>query len=306
MMATTIGVIGLGAMGMGMALNLHRKGFAVRGFDVKRAATDAFAAAGGAIASGPAEAAAGADLLLIVVFTTEQAEDVLFGAGGAAAALPKGATVIVSTTYPPDKAEALERRLAAAGLLMVDAPVTGGKKGADEATMTVIGSGPDAAWAAAEPALRAMAKTIYRVGDKAGPASLVKMINQLLVGIHGVAAAEALALSARAGLDPNLVYDVITHGVGNSFVFERQAPLIFARDYAPRGVVGILVKDLAAVLETAKGLRFPLPLGAAAHQQFLAAAGHGHEQEDACAVIKVYEALAGVDVAAAAEKGRKA
>src|SRR5690606_37706267 len=126
-----------------------------------------FAAAGGNLAASAAEAAAGADLLLIVVFTTDQAEDVLFGTGGAAAALPKGAAVVVSTTYPPDKAEALEKRLADAGLLMVDAPVTGGKQGADEATMTVIGAGSDAAWKAAEPALRAMAKTIYRVGDKA-------------------------------------------------------------------------------------------------------------------------------------------
>jgi 3-hydroxyisobutyrate dehydrogenase len=304
-MASEVGVIGLGAMGQGMALNLARRGFAVRGYDVRRDAGDAFAKAGGKLAPSAAEAAKGADLLLLVVFTTEQAEDALFGAPGAAAALKPDATVIVSTTYPPDKAEALEKRLAAAGLRMLDAPVTGGKKGADEATMTVIASGSDAAWAAAEPACKAMAKTIYRVGERAGQASLVKMINQLLVGIHGVAMAEGLTLATKAGADPNVVYDVITHGVGNSFVFERQAPLIFARDYEPRGVVGILVKDLAAVLELAKAQRFPLPLGAAAHQQFMAAAGHGHEGEDACAVIKVYEALSGVDVAAAAQKGRK-
>jgi 3-hydroxyisobutyrate dehydrogenase len=305
-MTTEVGVIGLGAMGQGMALNLARRGFAVRGWDVRREANEAFVKAGGKLAASAAEAAKGADLLLLVVFTTDQAEDVLFGAPGGAAAVKPGATVIVSTTYPPDKAEALEKRLAAVGLRMLDAPVTGGKKGADEATMTVIASGSDAAWAAAEPACKAMAKTIYRVGDRAGQASLVKMINQLLVGIHGVAAAEALTLATKAGADPNVVYDVITHGVGNSFVFERQAPLIFARDFDPRGVVGILVKDLAAVLDVAKAHRFPLPLGAAAHQQFMAAAGHGHEGEDACAVVKVYEALSGVDVAAAAQKGRKA
>jgi len=305
-MAVKVGVVGLGAMGCGMALNLVRKGFEVRGYDPDAAAMKLFVDGGGAAASGPAEAARGADLLVLVVFTTEQAEDALFGAGGAAAALRKGATVVVSTTFPPDRAEALEKRLAAAGLLMLDAPVTGGKRGADEATMTAIVSGPDAAFGAAKPALEAMAKTIYRVGDKAGQAALVKMINQLLVGIHGVAAAEALTLAVKAGLDPNVVYDVITHGVGNSFVFERQAPLMFAADYAPRGVVGILVKDLAAVLDMAKALRFPLPLGAAAHQQFLAAAAHGHEREDACAVVKVYETLSGVDLAAAAQKGRKA
>jgi L-threonate 2-dehydrogenase len=304
-MAVKVGAVGLGAMGCGMALNLARKGFEVRGYDVSDEAAEQFAKGGGSLAASPAEAARGADLLLLVVFTTEQAEEALFD-GGAAAALKKGATVVVSTTFPPDRAEALEQRLAEAGLLMLDAPVTGGKRGADEATMTAIVSGPDAAFAAAKPALEAMAKTIYRVGERAGQAALVKMINQLLVGIHGVAAAEALTLAARAGLDPNVVYDVITRGVGNSFVFERQAPLMFAADYAPRGVVGILVKDLGAVLDMAKGLRFPLPLGAAAHQQFLAAAAHGHEREDACAVVKVYETLTGVNLAAAARKGRKA
>jgi len=298
-----IGFIGLGAMGDGMTRNLLRAGYAVCGYDKNAEAMARLAAAGGAAATGPSVAAVDAALLLVCVFSADQAEDVLFGEDGAAAQLPQGATVVMHTTMAPEHARAMAERLAATGQLFLDAPVTGGKRGADEGTLTVIASGPDAAMAAAQGAFDAMGSRVYRIGAQVGAASTVKMINQLLVGIHIVAAAEGIALAARAGADPKLVYEVITHGQGNSLAFESRVPDIFARDYAPRGVVDILTKDLGIVTRAAAALNFPLPLTATALQQFLAAAASGHGGEDAGAVVKVYERLAGIDVAAAAESG---
>lgn len=302
-MTQNIGFIGLGAMGDGMSKSLIKAGFRVRGHDVDEAAVARLVQAGGTAASHAADAAADADLLIVCVFRASQAEHVLYGENGAVGALPRGATVVMNTTMSPAQAQALEARLAETGHLYVDAPVTGGKIGADEGTLTTIAAGSDAALTAAQPAFDAMGKKVYRAGTAAGAASTVKMINQMLCGIHVVAACEGIALAARAGADLNVVYDVITNGAGNSFVFEKFLPHVFKRDYAPRGVVEIFTKDLDIVLEAGHAHNFPLPMTALALQQFLAAAGAGYERQDGVSVVKIYEQLAGVDVAAAAESG---
>ena len=118
------------------------------------------------------------------------------------------------------------------------------------------------------------------------------------------AAAEAMALATKAGADPQTVYDVITHGGGNSVVFESRVPYMIAEDYAPRGVVDIFIKDLGIVTDAARSLQFPLPMATAALQQFLAASAVGYGRSDDASVVKIYEQLAGVNVAEAAkEKG---
>jgi len=209
---------------------------------------------------------------------------------------------VMSTTMPPEQTRAIAARLAESGLLYVDAPITGGKEGADEGTLTVIASGSDAAMAAVDGAFRAMGNRVYRVGDAPGAASSVKMINQLLVGVHVVAAAEGIALAARAGADPKMVYEVITHGAGNSNAFQNRIPHILAGDFSPRGLLEIFIKDLGIVSDASRALRFPVPMASAALQQFLAAAAAGYSRSDGGAVVKVYEQLAGIDVAASAGK----
>lgn len=291
-----IGFIGLGAMGEGQACNLVDAGFDVHGYDIDESAVARLVEAGGTAAATPAAAARDAALLIVLVFTAAQAEAVLFGADGAAASLPHGTTVVLHTTGTPADAVRIAGRLAESGHVMLDAPVTGGKAGADAGTLTIIASGSEAAFAAAEAAFEAMSQTVYRIGAEPGAASTVKMINQLLVGVHGVAMAEALALAVRAGADPRQVYEVITHGVGNSVVFERLAPFVLARDFAPRGATEILTKDLGNLLETAKALALPLPLTAVALQQYIAASGQGLLRADFSAVIQVYERLADFEV----------
>lgn len=300
MTVRSIGFIGLGAMGVGMSKNLLAAGHTVCGYDIDGDAMAKVVDAGGSAATSPALAAADASLLIVCVFSADQAERVLYGEEGAADALPDGATVVMCTTMAPEQSRRIGARLEAAGHPFVDAPVTGGKRGADEGTLTIIASGSDDAMATADIAFQAMGARVYRVGDAPGAASTVKMINQLLVGVHVVAAAEAVALAARAGADPKTVYDVITHGGGNSVAFESRVPFILSNDYAPRGVVDIFTKDLGIVADAARALKFPLPMASAALQQFLAAAAAGYGRNDDASVVKVYEQLAGIDVAARA------
>lgn len=300
----TIGFIGLGAMGRYMARNLVTAGYAVRGYDVRAEAVRQLEADGGAAAATPAEAAHGAELLVVVVFTAAQAEQVLFGEDGAMSTLPDGATVLMDTTMSPAQARALEARLGQSGHALLDAPVTGGVGGADAGTLTFIVSGSPAALAAARPAMEVMGTKIAVCGEQAGAGSTVKMINQMMCGILVAATAEGIALAAKSGADPKIVYDVIKDGAARSFVWQDRVPDILARDFSPKGVVEIFTKDLGIALDGAKDVNFPAPLTAAAMQQFLAAASMGHLRDSDAAVVKVYEALAGIDVAAAAEDRR--
>jgi L-threonate 2-dehydrogenase len=291
-----IGVIGLGSMGMGMARRLVAAGFRVAGYDVRAAASAALAAAGGVQAGSPAEAAHDADMLVVMVVNAAQVDAVLFGENGAVGALPRGAVVMLSATVPPSFAVATAARLAESGHLMLDAPVSGGAAGAAKGTLTVMGSGPTAAFTKAEAALAAVAGKVYRLGEAAGIGSTVKTVNQLLAGIHIAAAAEAMALGVRAGADAKALYEVISNSAGASWMFGNRVPHMLAGDYTSLSAVDIFVKDLGLVLDTGRELRFPLPLAGAAHQLFLMAAAAGLGREDDAAVVKVYEKLAGIDV----------
>jgi 3-hydroxyisobutyrate dehydrogenase len=293
---TPVGVIGLGAMGMGMARRLVDAGFAVRGYDVRAEAVQTFAAAGGQAAASPAEAARDAQILLLMVVSAAQAEAVLFGADGVVPALPRGAVVILSSTVPASVATALGERLAATGHLLLDAPVSGGVVGAESGRLTIMASGVPEAFAKAEAALAAMAAKVYRLGDAPGIGSTVKAVNQLLAGVHIAAAAEAMAFGVRAGADPRTLFEVISNSAGSSWMFQNRVPHMLDGDYAPRSAVEIFVKDLGLVLDAGRELRFPLPLAAAAHQLFLMAAAAGLGREDDAAVVKIFERLAGISV----------
>jgi L-threonate 2-dehydrogenase len=291
MSGETVGFIGLGAMGMGMAKRLVAAGFDVAGTDVRGEAVAALATAGGRGAASPAEAASGAAVLFVMVVNAAQAEAVLFGENGAVGALPRGSAVVLNSTVPASAAAALADRLAETGYPMLDAPVSGGTVGAEGGTLTVMASGPDDAFAKAGPALDAVAKKVYRLGDKPGIGSTVKTVNQLLAGVHIAAAAEAMALGIRAGMAPKDIYEVITHSAGNSWMFENRMAHVLAGDYTPLSAVDIFVKDLGIVLDTARGSRFPLPLASTAHQMFMQASSSGHGGEDDAAVIKIFPGI---------------
>jgi 3-hydroxyisobutyrate dehydrogenase len=291
-----VGVIGLGSMGMGAARSCLRAGLATYACDVRREAVDAFVAAGGKPCATPAEVGARASVVLVFVVNAEQTDAVLFGADGAAAAMAPGSVVMLNVTAAPDYAERLGAQLAERGLLMLDAPVSGGAAKAQAGEMTIMASGSAAAFAACERVLAAIATKVYRLGDRPGQGSKIKMVNQLLAGVHIAAMAEAMALGIRAGCDPNTVYEVISNSAGSSWMFQNRAPHILAGDYTPLSAVSIFVKDLGIVLDSARKLTFPLPLTAAAHQMFLATSAHGHGAEDDSSVIKMFQALTGIEL----------
>ena len=286
-----VGVIGLGAMGMGVALSLVREGFEVHAFDLRPEAVQKVVDAGGHRAESLAALGKQVDVLITVVVNAEQTEAVLFGENGAAAHLKPGSVVIASATVSPEFAKALGKRLEDAGLLMIDGPISGGAAKAASGEMTIMSSGSPAAYAKCQPVLEAIAGKIYRLGDEVGPGSVVKMVNQLLAGVHIAAAGEAMALAIRAGADPAQVYEVITNSAGNSWMFQNRVPHILAADYTPLSAVNIFIKDLGIVLDYAKKNVFPLPLSATAHQMYLQASAAGHGLEDDSAVIKMFPGI---------------
>jgi len=290
-MNESVAVIGLGAMGLGMAQSLRRAGFHVRACDVRTEVAQKFATEGGTACATPAEAAAPADIVVSVVVSASQTEGVLFGEGGAAAAMRKGSLFVMCSTVDPDWSIALEKRLADLGLLYLDAPISGGAAKAAAGTMTMMTAGRPEAYAKAGRVLDAMAANVYRLGDCAGNGSKVKIINQLLAGVHIAAAAEAMALGLRVGVDPQALYEVITHSAGNSWMFENRMAHVLAGDYTPLSAVDIFVKDLGLVLDTARATKFPLPLSAMAHQMFMQASTAGHGREDDSAVIKIFPGI---------------
>lgn len=291
-----VGFIGLGAMGLPMAINIAKAGHELLGCDLSTAAREELGLKGGKPVATPAAAAQEVEALFITVATAAQVQAVLDGPEGALATLPQGATVVLHATVPPDFAKALGTKLEAAGHPFLDAPISGGRLRAESGELTIMVSGSSLAQATAQPMLDAMSAKIFQLGLEPGIASAVKMINQHLAGVHIAAAAEAMALGVRAGADASTLYEVISNSAGNSWMFTNRVPHILARDFAPLSAVEIFVKDLGIVLDAGRSLRFPLPIAAAAHQQYLAAAAAGHGREDDSAVVKVYEQLAGIEV----------
>ena len=295
--ATKVGLIGLGAMGSGMAASLRRAGYDIHVFDVRQEVAEKFVKDGGHACKSVAELGAACVAVVSVVVNAAQTEAVLFGphgdGTGCAAAMRAGSVFVMCSTVDPNWSVALETRLEKLGLLYVDAPISGGAAKAASGEMTMMTAAKPAAYAKCEAMLNSMAGKVYKLGDHAGAGSKVKIINQLLAGVHIAAAAEAMALGLREGVNPDALYDVITHSAGNSWMFENRMAHVLAADYTPLSAVDIFVKDLGLVLDMARASKFPLPLSSTAHQMFMQASTAGFAKEDDSAVIKIFP---GVDL----------
>jgi L-threonate 2-dehydrogenase len=289
--SNAVALIGLGAMGRGMAASLRRKGHALRVCDARPGAAQAFAAEGGVACATPADAAEGCAVVVSVVVNAQQTEDVLFGEQGAAARMAPGSVFVMCSTVDPAWSAALESRLAERGILYLDAPISGGAAKALSGQITMMTAGSPQAYEACGDVLEAMAAKVYRLGDRGGAGSKVKVINQLLAGVHIAAAAEAMALGLREGVDAAALYEVITHSAGNSWMFENRMAHVLAGDYTALSAVDIFVKDLGIVLDLARATKFPLPLSSTAHQMFMQASSAGFAKEDDSAVIKIFPGI---------------
>lgn len=287
-----VAVIGLGAMGMGAARSCLRAGLTTYGIDLNAEARNQLQQAGAAAVMADARPLAETlDAVLLLVVNAVQVRKILFGEHGLAAHLKPGTGIMISSTIAAEEAASLARELAALELPMLDAPVSGGAIKAEAGEMTVMAAGADAAFDKLAPVLDAVAGKVYRVGSEPGQGSTVKIVHQLLAGVHIAVAAEAMALARRAGISLDLMYDVVTHAAGNSWMFENRMTRVLTGDYQARSAVDIFVKDLTLVADTARELRFPLPLASTALNMFLAASNAGHGKEDDSAVIKIFDGI---------------
>src|SRR6266446_1268127 len=291
-MAMKVGFIGLGKMGRPMTERLLGTGFEVHVFNRSRAPVEELAAKGAVPASSAAEVAERAEIVLTALPTPEAVEQVyreMLQRAHPGQIYADHSTVSVGQS----RRCAAQTRERGAGFL--DAPVSGGPAGAQAGTLTVMVGGESAVFEKALPVLQAFGKNIKLCGP-VGAGQVVKLINQLLVGIHTSAIAEAAVFGARFGADPQVVLDLIGTSFGGSTMMTRNLPRFMSRDFSPATPVGLILKDLGLIHDEAKTGGIPLLLGALAEQRFSEARARGMGEEDMAALVKLWEEPAGVTV----------
>ncbi len=285
-----VGLVGLGAMGRGVASNLLAKGFGVVGSDVRVEAGEWIRAQGGEFAASPRDLAARCDVIVSLVVNDAQTEEALFGAQGLAPHLQKGAVFVMCSTVAPSYARALAPRLAALGVALIDAPVTGGMVGAAKGTLTIMGAGPAQAFERARPVLQAFGNRIYHLGEQNGAGAQMKVINQLLCGVHLAAAGEALAMAQRQNLPLGPTLEILSSGAASSWMLGDRGPRMIRGAFDDvTSAVDIFVKDMSLVLDATRESKYAAPLAHAAYLAFLDASGRGLGRADDSAVIRHYE-----------------
>jgi len=294
-MADAVGFIGLGNMGRSMALNLIKHGFSLVVHDVDPAKIPPLHDKGAKVVDSPEQVAAAASRTIVMVETTAQAESVITGERGIVKGAQRGQIVACMSTIDPFVARRLSAELAARGVAMLDAPVSGGTAGAASGELSIIAGGEAATFAACRDLFAAMGTKIFHVGGL-GQGLAMKLVNNMLVQVNTVAVAEALVMGVKAGLDPQTIYDVIKVSTGNSFAFERRVPRILARDFSPSGTVDISFKDQELETAFAKQLGVPVLLANVSQQVYQMARAAGLGKEDGTAIVKVLERLAGTQV----------
>jgi len=285
--ALRVGVIGTGAMGGGVVQSLVRAGIATSARDIRVEAQARAVGHGAAGCASPAELARASDVVIVLVVDAEQVETVLFGPEGLASGDARGRVVLVSSTVDPLYVRDLAPRLAAAGLALLDAPVSGGPAKAAAGTMTMMVSGEDGALTRARGILDLIAGRVFVLGTRAGDASTFKIVNNLLAGANLAAGAEALALAQASGLDLERVRDVVNASSGGSWIFADRIPRALQNDLTPRAAVKLLAKDVAIAAALAERLGLDAPFSKLARGAFSAAVAAGHAEDDDAVLMRL-------------------
>ena len=291
--AAAVGVVGLGNMGLPMAGHLISAGFTVRGYDVRSEAAEAFAAAGGVAAIGPAGTTDGAQAVITSLPSVAALREVVGGDHGLVAGASDGLIVIETSTLPTGVKEEARQALAERGTILLDCPLSGTASQMQKRDIAVYASGDQAAIGRIRPVLAAFSRVQYEVGAF-GNGMHMKLIANLLVTVHHTAAAEALLLASRAGLDPALALQALSDGAGNSRMLEVRGPMMVAGDFSHANMrLEYYQKDIDLISDLARTARCPLPLFSAAAQLHLAALAQGRLGEDPACVYAVLEGMTG-------------
>ncbi len=287
----TVAALGLGAMGLPMATWLAAQGFPVRAFDIAETRMELARDAGVEVFTSGAEAVAGAHLVLVAVRNQPQLEALLWGEAGIASSLDKGSAIVVTSTVGIQAVQDVAARLAAEGLELIDAPVSGGPVRAGNGDLLMTVGATDEGWALAEPVMQALASNLVRIGDQPGDGQKMKTVNQLLCGVHIAVAGEALALAGKLGLDKRKALDALMSGAAASFMLgDRGQRMLQAYDEGGAEVksrLDIFVKDMGIVADACRAVHLAAPVAAAAEQLYLIGEAQGKAAQDDSSVITV-------------------
>lgn len=292
--AGSVAFIGLGVMGAGMAANLAQKGFATTVFNRSAAKAAPLAAAGARVAASAREAVGGAAVVFLCLPATGDVEAVLFGSAGIADSLAAGTVVVDTSTIDPVATRDFAGRLAARGVALLDAPVSGGQKGAADGTLTCMVGGPAEALETARPFLAAMATTIVHVGGS-GAGQVAKACNQICVSANLVGASEAMALAMKMGVDPARVREALLGGAARSVVLERHVQKLLDRDFRPGFRTALITKDLAIAAKALNDAQVFAPVAAAVLQVLKGLGASGRQDDDWCSVGDLIQQLSAVE-----------
>ena len=289
-MPDTIGFIGLGIMGKPMAHNLLRAGFPVIVHNGHQEVTDEFIAAGASSGARPRDVAASCDVLITMLPDSPQVEEVLVGTDGVIEGAHVGLIVIDMSTISPIVTRTLAARLAAHGIVMLDAPVSGGDKGAIAGTLSIMVGGDEDTFKRCMPIFQALGKTIVHVGEN-GAGQVVKACNQIVVALIIEAVSEALVLGSKAGVDPAKILQVLNGGLAANRVIELRGASMLAHDFAPGGRIKTHHKDLGIILEMGRMYGVSLPVTALVDQMFASLVTRGRGDLDHTALLTYLEDL---------------
>jgi len=290
-----LGFIGLGIMGFPMAENLLNAGHALTVYNRTLAKAEALSKRGAAVGASPAEVGRRARFIFLSVGDTQAVEEVC---GSLLQGVEPGAIVVDTSTISPDASRHLAERFRERGVSFLDAPCTGSKSGATNATLTFMVGGEKEAYDRVQPYLAAMGRKIFYVGGH-GSGLQVKLTQNLIGALTVQAMAEGFILARKAGLSPSLVLEVLQASVARNALIEGKLPLVLERRFEPQFSLKWMHKDLTLMLESARRLEVPLPVTALVHELFGAGLAMGHGEEDFVSAIQVLETMAGVEVSEA-------
>lgn len=292
----TVGFVGLGVMGGPMAANILKAGHKLVAYDIDSRKNERIAALGAQIASGPADVARHAQIIVSMVDTTAQAEEVILGTEGFIQTAKAGDVIVSMSTIDPLALKRMHQTLAAKGIGIIDAPVSGMEQGAQLGTLRAFVGGEASALEKCRAVLQSMTSDILHLGS-IGQGTMMKLVNNMLVQAGRILIVEALIMGAKGGLDPQTMVDVISKSTGNSVAFQHTAPKLLSRDF--KGIrMDITYKDLELETQVAKLLQVPMFMANIAQQVYQMGRASGLASDDTNSIVKVYEQLTGVSLAA--------
>jgi 2-hydroxymethylglutarate dehydrogenase len=287
--------IGVGNMGNLMALNLMKAGHSLQVHDIRREAAKNLEEAGATWANSPKDAATGVEAVFLSLPMPADVERVVLADNGVLSSMQSGRTIIDMSTNSPTVVRNLAAKTKAKGVTFLDAPVSGGVRGARNATLAIMVGGDKAAYEKYEPVLKTIGANVFHCGD-VGAGNVVKLVNNMLAFIQMMGAAEAIVLGAKAGVDPNILWQAVKASSGASFAWEFGTRAILRDRLAPTFTIDLASKDMSLAIALAKEFSVPLKMGTAAEQLIRHYQVTGYAKEDVLATVKELEKQTGTIV----------